>query len=150
MSPSEIIDQATSDGLTLMLAEDRNIKAGGDTNVIERWLPFFREHKAAIIELLRKDLRKQRVLEMLSGNPALKYAVLVDQASSDPVCVMVAIRGIAAFELEIPQAHYDGIALLEVLDQHSTADALKPDIYPFAQLKEHSQTRPEQPQRKVA
>jgi hypothetical protein len=52
MSPSEIIDQATSDGLTLMLAGDRNIEAAGDTNVIERWLPFFREHKAAIIEFL--------------------------------------------------------------------------------------------------
>jgi hypothetical protein len=152
MNPSQVLERVLIDGLTLTISSDQNIKITGDHAFIDEWLPLIRQHKAAIIELLKKDLRKQRVLEMLAGEPGKKYAVLVTDATTDPVRVMVAIRSIAAFELQIPQAHYDGIALLEVLEQHSTDTALKlsGECYPLSQLKERSQTRAEQLQRKVA
>jgi hypothetical protein len=66
-----------------------------------------------------QDVRQQRALELLQSNPALKYAVLVDDATTDPVLVTVGIRGLAVFNLEIPHAHYDGLALLQILEEHS-------------------------------
>lgn len=58
-------------------------------------------------------------MQMLSADPQKKYAVLVQDASSDPVRVTVGIRGLATFDLEIPRARYDGIALLELIEKHS-------------------------------
>lgn len=86
------------------------------------------------------DARQQRVEEMLASNPALKYALLVDDATSDPVLVTIGIRGLATFDMEIPNAHYDGIALLEVLDQHSTDTDLNPSVEanPLPIVIEHS------------
>jgi hypothetical protein len=55
---------------------------------------------------------------MLESDPARKYALLVHDASTDPVLVTVGIRGLAVFDLEIPHAHYDGLALIEILEQH--------------------------------
>ena len=62
---------------------------------------------------------------MLSDNPGLKYAVLAHDSTADPVLVTVGIRGLAAFDLAIPHAHYDGIALLQVLDEQSEANSMK-------------------------
>ena len=48
-----------------------------------------------------------------------KYSVTVTDASIDPVLVKVTIAGQASFTLEIPRAYYDGLALLELLEQHN-------------------------------
>lgn len=120
MTPEEIIHQTTFEELILTLADDGNIKVVGDQSIIDKWLPLLREHKTGIVELLRIELKQQRVKEMLAADPVKKYAVLVEDAQSDPVVVTVGIKGIAAFQMHIPQAHYDGIALLEVIEQYST------------------------------
>jgi hypothetical protein len=65
------------------------------------------------------DLRQQRVLELLQSNPELKYAVVVDDTNTDPVTVTVGIRKIAVFDLEIPRKNYDGMALLQVIEQYA-------------------------------
>jgi hypothetical protein len=87
-----------------------------------------RENKSAILA----ELQAQATLEdeIKAGK---KYAVLVDDASTDPVLVKVGIRGIGTFELAIPHAHYDGLALLEVIEQHSLEAERKPggNVYPF-------------------
>jgi hypothetical protein len=72
------------------------------------------------IEEAANDTRQQRVEGMFAGNPELKYAVLVDDATTDPVLVTVGVRRIAIFNLEIPRAYYDGVALIELIEQHTT------------------------------
>lgn len=69
-----------------------------------------------------EDARHQRVEEMLASNPTLKYAVLMDDATTNPVLVTVGIRGLATFDMEIPKANYDGLALLQILEEHSTEE----------------------------
>jgi len=70
-------------------------------------------------EETQPDERHQQVEDMLARNPALAYAILVTDATTDPVLVKVGIKGIGAFDMAIPKAHYDGVALLEVLEQYS-------------------------------
>jgi hypothetical protein len=72
------------------------------------------------IEEAADDTRQERVEDMLTNNPELKYAVLVDDATTDPVTVTVGIRRIAVFNLEIPRKNYDGLALLQVIEQYTT------------------------------
>ncbi len=69
--------------------------------------------EAAILAELRRD----KVLAMLGDGR--KYAVFVENPDADPVICAVAIRGLASFELEIPRHSYDGLALLELIEQHT-------------------------------
>jgi hypothetical protein len=91
-----------------------------------------RENKQALLAELHARAALAPLEEQIS-KAGKKYAVLVDDASTDPVLVKVGIRGIGTFELAIPHAHYDGLALLEVVEQHSleTAGKTGSNVYPF-------------------
>lgn len=115
MKPAEIIERVIADGLTLSISHDGNIKITGDQSAIDNWLTEIRENKAGILA----ELQSQRTLEELAGAIEKKYVVVVNDASTDPVLVKVSIKGIGTFDMEIPKAHYDGIALLEVIEQYS-------------------------------
>src|SRR5687768_6576135 len=130
MSPSDIIDLAAADGVALTICSDGTMKAVGDQDIIAEWLPLIREHKSAIVELLKQGLRHQRALKMLESEPGKIYAVIVDDATCDPVVATIAIHGLAVFDLHIPLAHYDGLALLEVIEQHSK-EKISGDTYPL-------------------
>ena len=101
-------------------------------------------------EELKEDNRQRLIEEMLSNNQTRKYAVLVDDAESDPVVVTVGIQGIATFQLHIPQAHYDGIALLEVIEQHSTDLKLSSEANPSTIVNKRNQEAHSKPQRRAA
>lgn len=124
MTPAAIIQQASADGVNIDLSRSGTIKATGDQSAVDRWIPLIRDNKPDIVALLSSDARRKRVLTMLLDNPGTMYAVEVDDADTDPVIVAVAIRGQASFEMTIPAAHYDGLALLEVLEQHSMEKAV--------------------------
>jgi hypothetical protein len=79
------------------------------------------------IEEAANDTRQQRVEDMLTANPELKYAVVVDDTNTDPVTVTVGIRKIAVFDLEIPQKNYDGLSLLQVIEQYAEESGKKED-----------------------
>lgn len=100
-------------------------------------------------EELKQDTRHQRVLEMLSNNPTLKYAVLVDDATTNPITVTVGIRGLAVFDMEIPKSNYDGIALLQVIEQYSVEETAGGNTQASTDEKERSQAHPGK-QRKAA
>jgi hypothetical protein len=95
------------------------------------------------------DAGQQRVEEMLAGNLALKYAVLVDDATTDPVIVTVGIRGLAVFNLEIPHAHYNGLALLQILEEHSLQETTGGNTQASTEGKECGTELPDE-QRKTA
>ena len=67
----------------------------------------------------QRKARREKVIAMLEAAPGTRYAVLVADASTDPVVVAVGIREIATFEMEIPHKYYDGMALLELIEKHS-------------------------------
>ncbi|HVW66016.1 MAG TPA: hypothetical protein VHB01_13495 [Nitrosospira sp.] len=114
MKPTLILERIAADGLTLSISEDGFLDIDGDQTKIDSWLETIRENKSTILF----ELRDKRVLKMLEADPERKYALFVHDAGTDPVLVTVGIRGLAVFDLSIPQAHYDGMTLIEVLEQH--------------------------------
>lgn len=124
MTPAVIIERATSDGLRLALSPAGTIKATGETAALNRWLPLIRDNKPGIVDILKEsydpatETRRGRVLAMLT-DPNVRYAMEVNEPDTDPVRVMVGIRNVATFELEIPASCYNPAALLELLDKHS-------------------------------
>lgn len=111
MSPTEIIERATGEGVLLALSESDSISAKGDQSAIDRWLPAIRQSKAAIVAEVQLDRRRD--------NPGIRYAIEVVDANTDPLIVSISIRNIATFEVNIPQAYYDGFALLELIEKHT-------------------------------
>ena len=134
MTPAMIIQKAQADGVTLVLSPSGTIKAAGDREAVNRWLPIIREHKAELLNELRTasdgaydalpdaaaEARRQRVLVTLRERPTVRYAVVTDTESDpDTVIVALAIRGRATCELLIPRDRYDGALLLDIIDRHS-------------------------------
>jgi len=71
---------------------------------------------------LHRELRRAKVLALLQ--PGDKYALLVEDAATDPVSCWVAIRGKATFEMEIPKRFFDGMMLLQLIETHSQSEEL--------------------------
>lgn len=53
MNAAEIVKSAAADGLTVGLSAAGKIKATGGREALTRWRPLLRQHKLAIIKLLR-------------------------------------------------------------------------------------------------
>lgn len=119
MSPAEIIERATEEGVLLALSASGSISAKGDPSAIDRWLPAIKQSKAAIIAELQLEHRRAKVLAMLRENPGIRYAIEVADANADSVIVSIGIRNVATFEMNIPQAYYDAFALLELIEKHT-------------------------------
>ena len=126
----------TSDGLTLSVSEDANLKILGDQNTVNKWMDTIKENKLAILAELEplQDLHPCKPctpLEACNVSVTLphdanamrthsgKYSITVTDSSTDPVVVDVTIAGQATFSLEIPQKYYDGLALLELMEQYN-------------------------------
>jgi hypothetical protein len=119
MSPAEIIERATEEGVLLALSPSGSISAKGDQSAIDRWLPAIRQSKAAIIAELQLDRRRTKVLAILRDNPGIRYAIEVIDPTADPVIVSIGIRNVATFEMNIPQAYYDAFTLMELIEKHT-------------------------------
>ena len=130
MNPTEIIERMSADGLTLSVSEDGNLKILGDQNMVNSWVDTIRENKSAILNELDTSGKscQRQILHPLEATPVQqpfnqrssdRYSVIVNDASTDPVLVKVTIKGLASFDLGIPKAYYDGIALLEVLQSYA-------------------------------
>ena len=118
MNVAQIIEKVARDGVILTLSPVGTITATGDEPAVDRWLPTIRDNKSGILRELQREGRRAKVLATLEADPALRYAVHVDDASTDPVVVVVGIRSVASFELEIPSRYYDALALLELIEKH--------------------------------
>ena len=105
MSPAEIIERATEEGVLLALSPSGSISAKGDQLAIERWLPAIKQSKAAIIAELQLERRRAKALAMLRENPGIRYTIEGLDSNTDPVIVSNGIRNVATFEMNIPQAY---------------------------------------------
>jgi hypothetical protein len=115
MNATEMIEQAAVDGVVLALSQTGTIKATGDQSAVDKWLPTIRDYKPAILCELQRERRLTKVVGMLEGE---RFALLVDDDTTDPVIATIAIRNVATFEMAIPQHSYDGMVLLELIEKH--------------------------------
>ncbi len=133
MTPAAIIRRAQEDGVTLVLSAAGTIKATGNGNAVNRWIPLIREHKPGVVAALQQaaydntdtlsdpaaEARRQRVLELLAANPSARYALVTDtEGDPEAVILVLAIRGRATCELRIPRAKYDPFLLLALIERH--------------------------------
>ena len=116
MNTTELIEQATAEGVILALSPSGTIKATGDQTAVNKWLPTIRDNKTGILCELQREHRREKVLILLEGK---RFALFVEDDKTDPVIAMVGIRGAATFELAIPKHSYDGLVLLELIEKHS-------------------------------
>jgi hypothetical protein len=119
MTPEEILERATVEGVSVALSSTETVRVTGDQAAVDRWLPFIREHKPNILNELHRQRRRTEVLALLEASPDTRYAVYVEDATTDPVLVAVGVRNIATFEMEIPQKYYDGMELLELIEKQT-------------------------------
>lgn len=123
MTAAEIIQSCDFDGVHLDLTPEGKLHYSGDPAMVTEWLPILREHKAAIVAELHRERRREKVQAMLGDG---RYAALAENTDTDPVIATVAIRGLATFEMAIPKHSYDGIVLLEILEQHTAEMPVQP------------------------
>lgn len=64
MSPSEVIRDATADGVYLTLSTTGKIKASGNRESVNRWLTLISEHKPGIIEALHPAAELKRLVRV--------------------------------------------------------------------------------------
>jgi hypothetical protein len=109
MTPVEIIEQATVDGVILALFTADTITATGDQSAVDRWLPIIRGNKPRILYELQRECGRAKVLALLEGE---RFALFVNNDKTDPVIAAVGIRGVATFELSIPRHSYHEMMLI--------------------------------------
>jgi hypothetical protein len=119
MTPEEILERATVEGVSIALSSIGTVRVTGDQAAVDRWLPAIREYKANILSELHRERRRTKVLDLLEASLGARYAVYVEDASTDPVLVAVGVRNIVTFEMEIPQKYYNGMELLELIEKQS-------------------------------
>jgi hypothetical protein len=77
MTLTEIIQGVAADGVTLALSPTGTIRAKGNPDVLNRWLPTLRDHKPEVIALLSELSEIDRWLDQIEErDPAIRDHVL--------------------------------------------------------------------------
>jgi hypothetical protein len=117
MTAEGILKLATVEGVSVALSSTGTVNVTGDQAAVDKWLPAIREHKPNILNELHRERRRTEVLALLEASPGTRYAVYVEDASTDPVFVAVGVQNLATFEMEIPQKYYEGMELQELIEK---------------------------------
>ncbi|MEF8753802.1 MAG: hypothetical protein V5B60_07670 [Accumulibacter sp.] len=122
MSPAEIIERATEEGVLLALSPSGSISATLHEGVTPRKGPNKDNVKSKTdstrhrCNLRTNELKRSRFTGQDSCRPPAK---IIDAAHTDPDIVAIGIRNVATLEMNIPQAYYDACALLELIEKHT-------------------------------
>ncbi|MEO6422000.1 MAG: hypothetical protein ABIR84_04775 [Candidatus Nitrotoga sp.] len=72
------------------------------------------------------DARTSKMVANLKADPGLIYAIQShDQVEPDAEILTLAIRGKGVCELRVPKSRYDGFAVLELIEKHTTQETLQ-------------------------
>ncbi len=120
MNASEIIEYLKERNLTVRLTDDNSLELSPAEKITNELIDRLRKYKPAIIEELKREQRREKVLSMLANNPEIQRAFVTD-TESDPhnVILMMAIRDKYSFEMHIPKSKYDPFTMLEVIEKAS-------------------------------
>jgi len=87
MTPATILRDAQADGVMLALSPSGNIKATGDRVAVNRWLSMIREHKAAIIDVLKVRTGDTTAVPMSAKEETAIRAWLAQIEETDPATI---------------------------------------------------------------
>lgn len=117
MTPVEIIHRCEAAGLHLD-TDGSDILATPADRLTDTLRAALREHKAEILTALadRQEQARDRIWRELKACPdKVKYFEVLDP-NSDPVRLVLAIRGVGTCDLLIDREKWDPIRFLELLD----------------------------------
>ena len=118
MEAAEIIEYLKQRDLTVRLADDDSLELSPAEKITNELIERLRKHKPAIIEELKREQRREKVVGMLANNPTIQRAFVTDTESDpDNVILTMAIRDAGTCEILIPQGKYDPFAVLEVIEK---------------------------------
>ena len=117
MEAKEIIEYLRNKEFTVK-TDGQYLDLAPAAKVTSELLERLRKHKPAIIAELKREERREKVLQMLAENPEIQRAYVTD-TESDPgnVILTMAIRGAASFEMLIPRNKYDPFMLIELIEK---------------------------------
>lgn len=119
MDATEILHDLQESGITIK-TDGRFLELEPPEKITNELIERLRKHKPAIIQELKREQRRERVLQMLEDNPAIKRAFVTDcEADPDHVILALAIRHVGSCEMTIPRPKYDAFAVLEVIKKSS-------------------------------
>jgi hypothetical protein len=91
MTPDTIIRQATAEGVTLALSTTGTLKATGEQDAVNRWLPIIKEQKAGVVKTLLEqsaltgDLPAIRAwLAFIGEFDPERIGIVLNQCRTDP------------------------------------------------------------------
>jgi len=118
MEAAEIIEYLRDRDLTITLTDGDSLELSPAEKITKELIERLRKHKPAIIEELKREQRREKVLRMLEENPGTQRAFVTDTESDpDNVILTIAIKDKYSFEMQIPKDKYDGFAILEMIHQ---------------------------------
>jgi hypothetical protein len=123
MSAKELISHLQAEGFSLACEDQRLLISPAD-RLTDELKQTIRENKQAILAELKQPVTD--VTRYVTPQP--RYTVTVTDATTDPVLVQVTIDGLATFDLTIPLAKYDGMAIIDAIERCSLVAALSPDL----------------------
>ena len=118
MEAVEIIEYLRQRELNVTLTDDDSLELSPAEKITQELIERLRKHKPAIIEELKREQRREKVLLMLEENPGTQRAFVTDTESDrHNVILTIAIKDKYSFEMLIPKSKYDPFAMLELLEK---------------------------------
>lgn len=84
MTPAAILEKSAADGVILSLSASGTLKANGDQDQVDKWLPVIRENKPALIALLSDSPQRRAGSHVQAGElRKLIAAIYQDDTEAD-------------------------------------------------------------------
>ena len=113
----ELIEALKAEGVTIR-ADGDFLELSPAKKITKELIERLKKHKPAILEELKREERRAKVLAILEANPDTQRAFVTDtEAVPDNVILTMAIRNQYTFEMTIPKDRYDGFLVLEILNR---------------------------------
>lgn len=118
MEAAEIIEYLRDRDLTITLTDGDSLELSPAEKITNELIERLRKHKPAIIEELKREQRREKVLKMLEERPEIQRAFVTDTGSGrHNVILTLAIRNAGTCEMLIPKHKYDPFAVLEIIQK---------------------------------
>lgn len=101
MTPVDILEHATAEGVALTLSLAGAITVTGGQPVVDKWLPIIRDHKPELVQVLRAAEQWREFMSLLGivgpayKTPAHELAEIRDTGRSDLTSALIAYRVMA-------------------------------------------------------
>ncbi len=113
----EIIKELQANGVTIK-TDGKFLELEPPEKITSELIERLRKHKPAIIEELKREQRRKKVLMMLEERPEIQRAFVTDTENDrHNVILTLGIRNAGTCELLIPKRKYDPFAVLEIIQR---------------------------------